>query len=63
MKVKIGAQWFDVTDDQPIMIVMTPADRANIAAMPPENMHYAVFGPGDIRPASDKLDWMKAPRR
>ena len=59
MRVKIGAQWFEVEPDQAIMIEVTLGERENIAAMPAEARFYATFHSDDARDADAKLAWMK----
>lgn len=45
MKVKIGDRVYD-GEEQPIMVVLTDADKANIANMAPECSKYAAFPEG-----------------
>ena len=42
MKVKVGKQVFDAAQE-PVMLILTPEDRANIAGMAPEATKYAAF--------------------
>lgn len=56
MKVKIGDQVFD-SKDQPIMVVLSQADRRNIENMAPEATMYASFPDGFGTP-DQMLAWM-----
>lgn len=42
MKVKIGNTIYD-PEQQPVMVLLTPKDKANIANMPPKATRYACF--------------------
>lgn len=42
MRVKIGDQLFD-PNVTPVMVILTDADKANIAAMPEHNRRYAMY--------------------
>ncbi len=39
MKVKVGDTVYD-PNDQPLMVILTTEDRANISNMPPESTKY-----------------------
>jgi hypothetical protein len=58
MRVKVGNEWFEAKEGQPIMIDLSEADKANIANMAPEATKYAVFD--DNQTSDEKLAWMKA---
>lgn len=45
MKVKIGDKFYDA-EEQPVMIIMTPDDKFNLAHMASEATMYAVFPDG-----------------
>lgn len=60
MRVKVGDSWYEVDASQPIMIELTDADKANIAAMPANARFYAVFDDGDTKSREEKLAWMDA---
>jgi hypothetical protein len=45
MKVKIGHKVYDASE-QPILLILSPTDKANIAAMHPHAIHYAAFPQG-----------------
>lgn len=56
MKVKIGDQVFD-SKDQPIMVVLSQADKRNIENMTPDATMYASF-PDDFGTSDQMLAWM-----
>lgn len=59
MRVKIGDTWYTAEANKPIMVELTPFDKANIKNMPEDKKRYAEFAelPEDI---TDELrDWMK----
>ena len=58
MRVKIADKWFDVTPDTPIMVVLTEADKTNIANMPPDATYYACFDGEDHRTEECRVAWM-----
>lgn len=45
MKVKTGDKVYDA-EDQPIMLILTAADKKNIQRMPEENSKYCVHPTG-----------------
>lgn len=57
MRVKVGSEWFEAKDGQPIMVELSEADKTNIANMAPEATKYAVFD--DNQTSDEKLAWMK----
>lgn len=61
MKIKVGDTWFECTDDQPIMVVLTEQDKTNIKNMNPECTKYAVFSDDSekFNTIDARIDWMK----
>lgn len=57
MQVKIGDQVFD-SKDQPIMVVLSEADKRNIENMLPEATKYASF-PENFGTPEEMRSWMK----
>lgn len=60
MRIKVGDKWFGCEPDQPIMIVLTPQDKENIAALSEQGSMYAIFHNDDKLSTEEKLDWMRA---
>ncbi|WP_019833764.1 hypothetical protein [Sphingomonas sp. PR090111-T3T-6A] len=58
MIVKVGDQWFGADINQPIMVVLSDEDKANIANMPQSARHYAEFHDDHAIWASAKIAWM-----
>lgn len=58
MRVKVGDQWFEPAEGQPVMVELTKQDKMNIANMVPEATRYALFDDADDRTVKDKLAWM-----
>ena len=56
MKVKVGRKIFS-SDDQPIMVILTPKDKQNIADMDDDCTKYATFQ-DDWGNQKEMLDWM-----
>lgn len=44
MRVKVGDTVYD-SDEEPVMVILTPKDRENISRMPPGNTKYCVYPP------------------
>jgi len=42
MKVKVGGRTYDA-NVEPVMIILTPQDKANIAAMTPKATKYCAY--------------------
>ena len=61
MRIKAGDKWFECTPDSPIMVELTPADKANIEAMPEQATKYACFSDPDARTREEKFAWMNDP--
>lgn len=55
MKVKVGDIIHD-SDEEPLMVILSPGDRGNINNMPPDCTKYAAY-PNWFKPLSDK--WME----
>ena len=58
MKVKVGDTIF-VSDNQPIMVILTDDDKSNIANMDPDCTKYATFQ-DDWGTQKQMLEWMDA---
>lgn len=58
MKVKIGNSVFD-GEKQPVMVILSPEDKENIANMSPEASKYASY-PEDSDPRKIE-NWMSLP--
>ena len=59
MKVKVGNRVYDC-EDQPIMVILTTIDRANISRMTIEATRYAMFS-GDCKMTKEEREqWMDA---
>lgn len=56
MKIKIGDRVID-PNDQPVMVILTPKDKENIANMEPSATKYCAF-PAGIDPEVIKA-WME----
>lgn len=60
--MKIAAPWMTARDGarEVVAVVLTPADRANIAAMAPDATVYCVF-PGDLPAGATEAitEWME----
>ena len=61
MRIKAGDKWFACTPDSPLMVDLTPADKANIAAMPEQATKYACFAYPDARTREERFAWMDEP--
>lgn len=59
MRVKVGNQWFEAAEGQPVMVELTEADKANISNMAPAATKYACFSDADTTTADEKTTWMK----
>lgn len=55
MKVKIGDVIYD-SNEQPVMVILTPDDKANIAAMLPDKFRYCSFP--DTYDPEQVREWM-----
>lgn len=58
MQIKLRGRLYDATTE-PIMILLTPQDKENIARMPDECDRYAQFP--DDKPFNEILAWMDEP--
>ena len=61
MRIKAGDKWFECTPDSPIMVELTPADKANIEAMPEQATKYACFSDAAPRTREERFAWMNDP--
>lgn len=43
MRVKVGNEWFEATEEHPIAVELTDRDKENIAAMSHDTCVYAIF--------------------
>jgi aconitase A len=59
MKVKIGEVIYD-SAAEPVMVILSAADKANISNMLPEATRYASF-PDGWGTSDEMLAWMKTP--
>lgn len=57
MKVKVGDTVYDGAE-QPVMVLLSPEDKANIAAMPEKADGYASFP--DTMSQHEAEEWMQA---
>lgn len=57
MKVKIGNRIYDGTVE-PIMVILTPQDKVNIAAMSPDADRYAHYSQTAFSDKAEVLEWM-----
>ena len=57
MKVKVGNKIYD-GEAEPVMVILTDSDKANIAHMLPECTKYAAF-PDDLGWSDEEMyEWM-----
>lgn len=56
MKVKVGNEVFD-GGREPVMVILTPEDKKNIAAMPPFAIKYCAY-PEERFKVEDIRRWM-----
>jgi hypothetical protein len=61
MRVKVGANWFDATTEEPVMVVLTQKEKADIANMAPDATMYAVFVDDCAMSSNERLSWMTQP--
>lgn len=57
MKVKVGDTIYS-GDEQPIMVILTDADKYNITHMLTEATKYAEY-PADVYSSEEIADWME----
>lgn len=57
MKVKIGGTIYD-SAVEPVMVILSAADKEHISNMPPSATKYASF-PDKWGPSDEMLAWMK----
>ena len=58
MRIKVGNNWYDASNHQPIMVELTPKDKENIANMSPEATKYAELP--DTWSKEQCYEWMEA---
>jgi hypothetical protein len=59
MKVKVGDTWFEPEVGSPVMVVLSDADKLNIANMAPMATKYAEFADTEEMTVEAKLAWME----
>lgn len=58
MKIKIGDKWYAPEKGQPVMIVLSEQDKANIKGMHPNATKYALASDDEFENPSLFLEWM-----
>ncbi|MCY4583935.1 MAG: hypothetical protein OXE50_14250 [Chloroflexi bacterium] len=55
MRVKVKDQWYEATDECPIMVELTDQDKTNITNMIPTATRYAIFQ--KVTPDGEPSEW------